>query len=110
MSQTTEKSRTGRPATSRGRYHTRKTGKSGRASDFFDPVFQAISKKPGFGTGSTYALGRGIEYYDRPAVEKIMSDLRAHDDKFSALILAVAQSFPFQNRRAPSSPPLSKNE
>ena len=54
MSQTTEKSRTGRPATSRGRYHTRKTGKSGRASDFFDPVFQAISKKPGFGTGSFY--------------------------------------------------------
>jgi hypothetical protein len=50
----------------------------------------------------TYALGRGVEYYDRPAVEKIMSDLRANDDKFSALILAVAQSFPFQNRRAPA--------
>ena len=49
----------------------------------------------------TYALGRGVEYYDRPAVEKIMADLRAHDDRFSALILAVAQSFPFQNRRAP---------
>lgn len=50
----------------------------------------------------TYALGRGIEYYDRPAVEKIMSDLRANDDKFSALIFAVAQSFSFQNRRAPA--------
>ena len=49
----------------------------------------------------TYALGRGVEYYDRPAVEKIMADLRTHDDRFSALILAVAQSFPFQNRRAP---------
>ena len=49
----------------------------------------------------TYALGRGVEYYDRPAIEKIMADLRTHDDRFSALILAVAQSFPFQNRRAP---------
>ena len=47
----------------------------------------------------TYALGRGVEYYDRPAVELIMATLRAGDDKFSALILAVAQSFPFQNRR-----------
>ncbi len=47
----------------------------------------------------TYALGRGVEYYDRPAVEKISATLRAGDDKFSALILAVAQSFPFQNRR-----------
>jgi hypothetical protein len=50
----------------------------------------------------TYALGRGVEYYDRPAVEKIMAELRAHDDRFSALILAVAQSFPFQHRRAES--------
>ncbi len=48
----------------------------------------------------TYALSRGVEYYDRPAVEKISATLRAGDDKFSALILAVAQSFPFQHRRA----------
>ncbi|MSU24005.1 MAG: DUF1592 domain-containing protein [Opitutus sp.] len=48
----------------------------------------------------TYALGRGVEYYDRPAVERIISDLRANDDKFSTLIHAVAKSFPFQNRRA----------
>jgi hypothetical protein len=50
----------------------------------------------------TYALGRGVEYYDRPAVERIIADVRAHDDKFSALILAVARSFPFQNQRAPA--------
>ncbi|MEO5959497.1 MAG: DUF1588 domain-containing protein, partial [Opitutaceae bacterium] len=54
----------------------------------------------------TYALGRGIEYYDRPAVQKIMADLKQGSDKFSALILAVANSFPFQNRRAePARPP-----
>ena len=50
----------------------------------------------------TYALGRGVEYYDRPAVEKIMADVRANGDTFSALIFAVANSFPFQNRRAPN--------
>jgi hypothetical protein len=48
----------------------------------------------------TYALGRGIEYYDRPAVEGIIDAMRNHQDKFSALMLAVAQSVPFQNRRA----------
>jgi hypothetical protein len=47
----------------------------------------------------TYALGRGIEYYDRPAVEKVRDALRADGDRFSALILAVAQSFPFQHQR-----------
>ncbi len=57
-----------------------------------------------------YALGRGVEYYDRPAVEKIMSDLRANDDKFSALIFAVANSFPFQNRRAPTPASLTSSQ
>ena len=47
----------------------------------------------------TYALGRGIEYHDRPAVNQIRESLRAGDDTFSALILSVARSFPFQNRR-----------
>ena len=47
----------------------------------------------------TYALGRGLEYYDRPALEQIVQQVEAGDDKFSALMLAVAQSFPFQNQR-----------
>jgi hypothetical protein len=55
----------------------------------------------------TYALGRGVEYYDRPAVERIVADLRAHEDRFSALIFAVAQSFPFQNQRAAIPAPAS---
>jgi mono/diheme cytochrome c family protein/PAS domain-containing protein len=48
----------------------------------------------------TYALGRGVEYFDRPAVEQIMADLQAGGDRFSALVLAVARSFPFQHQRA----------
>ena len=47
----------------------------------------------------TYALGRGVEYYDRPPINTVVESLRANEDRFSALMLAVAQSFPFQNRR-----------
>jgi hypothetical protein len=47
----------------------------------------------------TYALGRGTEYYDRPALDQIVQDMDQNGDKFSSLILAVAQSLPFQMRR-----------
>ncbi len=47
----------------------------------------------------TYALGRGTEYYDRPALDQIVQDMDRNGDKFSSLILAVAQSLPFQMRR-----------
>jgi hypothetical protein len=47
----------------------------------------------------TYALGRGTEFYDRPALEKIVSAMDKHQDKFSSLVLAVTDSFPFQMRR-----------
>lgn len=53
----------------------------------------------------TYALGRGVEYYDRPALEQIIKDVEANDDRFSALMLAVVQSFPFQHRRGDTPPP-----
>ncbi|HUR56225.1 MAG TPA: DUF1592 domain-containing protein [Opitutaceae bacterium] len=52
----------------------------------------------------TYALGRGLEYYDRPAINAVVEKLRAGGDRFSALMLAVAESFPFQNRRAETVP------
>ena len=47
----------------------------------------------------TYALGRGIEYYDMPAVRSIMRETAAGDDRWSALILGTAKSMPFQMRR-----------
>lgn len=52
----------------------------------------------------TYALGRGLEYYDRCAVEKIASALTRHEFRFSALILAVVESAPFQLRRGEGDP------
>jgi hypothetical protein len=50
----------------------------------------------------TYALGRGVEYYDMPAVRKIASDTTAQGGKWSALVLAIVRSTPFQMRRAES--------
>lgn len=47
----------------------------------------------------TYALGRGLEYYDRCAVDQILRELERHDYRFSALLLGVADSVPFQMRR-----------
>ncbi len=46
----------------------------------------------------TYALGRGLEYYDRCAVDEITKKLTQNGDRFSALILAIVESDPFQKR------------
>jgi len=46
----------------------------------------------------TYALGRGLEYYDRCAVDEIMEALEKDDYRFSALITGVIKSGPFQKR------------
>jgi hypothetical protein len=46
----------------------------------------------------TYALGRGVEYYDAPAIRKIVQDARAHDYKFSSVVIGIVRSTPFQMR------------
>lgn len=46
-----------------------------------------------------YALGRGLELYDRPATKKIVADLAANNYKFSNLILGIVDSVPFQMGR-----------
>ncbi|MDE3196526.1 MAG: DUF1592 domain-containing protein, partial [Acidobacteriota bacterium] len=48
----------------------------------------------------TYALGRGLEGYDRPALKKIEAGVAAHDYRFSQLIIEVVNSLPFQMKRA----------
>jgi Protein of unknown function (DUF1592)/Protein of unknown function (DUF1588)/Protein of unknown function (DUF1585)/Protein of unknown function (DUF1587)/Protein of unknown function (DUF1595)/Cytochrome C oxidase, cbb3-type, subunit III len=44
----------------------------------------------------TYALGRGLEYYDMPAVRRIVRDASANNYKFSSLIAGIVRSTPFQ--------------
>ena len=46
-----------------------------------------------------YALGRGIERSDRPAVKTIVTNVAAHQYRFSSLVLEIVKSLPFQKRR-----------
>ena len=47
----------------------------------------------------TYALGRGVEYYDMPTVRSIVRQSEQEDFSWSSLILGVVKSAPFQMRR-----------
>ena len=47
----------------------------------------------------TYALGRGLEYYDRPTIDRIVAQLEAKGYKSSALITEIVKSDPFRLRR-----------
>ena len=48
----------------------------------------------------TYALGRGLEYYDQPAVRAITRTAAKDDYRVSSVIVAITKSTPFQMRRA----------
>jgi hypothetical protein len=48
----------------------------------------------------TYALGRGTEHYDEPAVRAILREAGPGDYRWSSLILGVVKSTPFRMRRA----------
>jgi hypothetical protein len=50
----------------------------------------------------TYALGRGVEYYDLPAVRAVVRDAARDDYRFTSLIRAIIESAPFQMRRSHS--------
>lgn len=50
----------------------------------------------------TYALGRGLERYDRPTVRQIARRVAAKEYKFSSLVLEIVNSLPFQYRRSGS--------
>jgi hypothetical protein len=44
----------------------------------------------------TFALGRGLEYYDIPTVREVTREAGRNQYRFSALILAIVNSTPFQ--------------
>ena len=52
----------------------------------------------------TYALGRGLERYDTRAVKRIAGRLPARNYRFSALVLEIVNSLPFQSRRPSREP------
>ncbi len=51
---------------------------------------------------ATYALGRGLEHYDMPAVRGIVRDAASDDYTWSSLVLGIVESTPFQMRRSES--------
>ncbi len=48
----------------------------------------------------TFATGRGVEYYDGPAVRRIVREAEADDYRFSSLVMEIVDSAPFQMRKA----------
>jgi hypothetical protein len=62
-----------------------------------DQIVRTIAEKM-----LTYATGRGLEYYDAPAVRQIVRGAAKNDDRWSSLILEIVKSTPFQMRRSES--------
>jgi hypothetical protein len=63
---------------------------------------KALAERPEIFTGVltekllTYALGRGVQYYDMPAVREILKASAAKDYRFSSIVLNIVKSTPFQ--------------
>jgi hypothetical protein len=53
----------------------------------------------------TYALGRGLESYDQPVIDRISRSLAKNNHRFSALVQGIVTSQPFQNRRGERNEP-----
>jgi hypothetical protein len=47
----------------------------------------------------TYALGRGLEYYDMPAVRRIVRDAARDNYRFSSIVTGIVKSAPFRMRK-----------
>jgi hypothetical protein len=71
-------------------------------------VREAIVKRPDLFVTTlsekmlVYALGRGLDYYDAPAVRRIARDAAGSEYRFSSLILGIVNSAPFRMRRSES--------
>jgi hypothetical protein len=51
-----------------------------------------------------YSLGRGVERFDRPAIDQIAKDVAGGGYRFSSLVLAVVKSVPFDEQRVDAAP------
>jgi hypothetical protein len=48
----------------------------------------------------TYALGRGLEYYDMPVVRGIVRESAKDDYRFSSIVMGIVNTTAFQMKRA----------
>lgn len=65
----------------------------GRKRDFYRTISEKLL---------TYAIGRGVEYYDSVTIAQLVDHLETHDGKLVELIHAITTSAPFQKRRGDS--------
>jgi hypothetical protein len=76
----------------------------GRKFADVDGLEAALLRRPELFVGTfaeklqTYALGRGVEYYDAPSIRAIVRDARSQNFRISSIILGVVKSQPFQMR------------
>jgi cytochrome c553 len=75
---------------------------TGAKLDGVSALRQEIARRPDVFVGVlaerllTYAVGRGLEHYDMPAVRAIVRDARPTDYRFSSIVLGVVRSVPFR--------------
>ena len=78
----------------------------GSEFDGIEGIEKAILARPEIFVGvvaeklMTYGLGRGVEYYDAPAIREVVREAKADDFRLSTLILGITESVPFQMRRS----------
>jgi hypothetical protein len=71
-----------------------------------DGLEQALLRRPELCAGTLtekllpFGLGRGVEYYDGPAIRKIVREAGPNGYRFSSLIVGIVKSVPFQMRRS----------
>ncbi|HET7695200.1 MAG TPA: DUF1592 domain-containing protein [Vicinamibacterales bacterium] len=71
-----------------------------------DGLEAALVRRPELFVGTlaeklhTYALGRGVEYYDAPAIRSIVRAARAQNYRMSSIVLGVVKSPSFQMRKS----------
>ena len=69
-----------------------------------DGLETALLRRPEIFVGTlaekllTYASGRGVEYYDAPAIRAIVRGARPENYRMSSVILGIVNSKPFQMR------------
>ncbi len=80
----------------------------GAAFDGLDGLRDLLVSRPDDFVGTVteklmiYALGRGLEYYDMPAVRSIVREAAEDDYRWSSILVGVVESIPFQMRRSQS--------
>jgi len=79
----------------------------GSSIDGVNGLREALLKRPEVFVGTltekllTYALGRGLDASDMPAVRRVVRDAQAHEYRFSSLVSGIAASAPFRLRIKP---------